>query len=186
MFDNEMRLALGALVGLVFEPLIGFGGKYPVITVFTASIIMATFSSVVTLWHTDLIGQAKMQKIMKAFNAELREARMKNQKTKVEKLMKMQPELMKMQTGTMGSSFKIMAYTFVIFISVFAWLGMFINALPYKIISVPWYFNVNLLSVNVIQSWFLLYSLGSIPFGFAIRSIGKIILLRRKLDAVGE
>lgn len=182
MFDPEMRMALGALVGVFLEPLIGFGGHYPVITLFLASIIMAVFSTAVTMWHTDLVEQARVQKIMSAFNKELREARMKKQTTKVDKLMKMQPELMKMQSSTMGSSFKIMAYTFVIFIAVFAWLGMFVNSLPYRIISVPWAFEVDLNSVHVMNSWFLLYSLGSIPFGIVIRALGKIVVLRRKLS----
>ncbi len=184
MFDPEMRFALGALVGIFLEPIIGFGGEYPVITLFLASIIMAAFSTIVTFWHTDLVRQARIQKIMSAFNKELREARMKKQTTRVEKLMKMQPELMKMQSSTMGSSFKIMAYTFVIFIAVFAWLGMFINALPYRMISVPWYLNVDLNSLHVFTSWFLLYSLGSIPFGMVIRAFGKIFLLKRKLRAM--
>lgn len=189
MFDPEMRLALGSLVGAILEPAIGFEGRYPVITLFLASIIMASFSTVVTMWHTDLVEQARIQRIMAAFNKELREARMKKQRTKVDKLMKMQPELMKMQSSTMGSSFKIIAYTFVIFIAVFAWLGMFVNAIPYRIVSVPWYFNVDLNSVHVLNSWFLIYSLGSIPFGMGIRSVGKIIVLRRKLvriEAEGE
>ncbi len=182
MFDNEMRMTLGALVGLLFEPLIGFGGHYPLITIFLASIIMGTFSTVVTLWHTDLIGQARMQKLMKAFNKTLREAQLKKQTTKVEKLKKMQPKLMKMQSSTMGSQWKIMAYTFVIFIAMFAWLGMFINAIPYRIISVPWYLNVNLFSSYVLQSWILLYSLASIPFSFAVRSAGKIFILKKRLN----
>ena len=184
MFDPEMRLALGALVGVFLEPIIGFGGRYPVITLFLASIIMATFSTIVTFWHTDIVEQARIQKIMSAFNKELREARMKKQTTKVDKLLKLQPELMKMQSGTMGSSFKIMSYTFVIFIAVFAWLGMFINSLPYRIISVPWYLNVDLNSNHVFTSWFLLYSLGSIPFGMVIRAFGKIFLLKRKLRSM--
>ena len=73
MFDSEMRLALGALVGLFMEPIIGFHGKYPLITLFLASIIMAAFSTTVTMWHTDLVEQARVQKIMSAFNKELRE-----------------------------------------------------------------------------------------------------------------
>lgn len=182
MFDNEMRMALGALVGLLFEPLIGFGGHYPLMTIFLASIIMGTFSTVVTLWHTDLIGQARMQEVMKAFNKTLREAQLKKQATKVEKLRKMQPKLMKMQTSTMGSQWKIMAYTFVIFIAMFAWLGTFISGIPYRMISVPWYPDVNLFSSYMLQSWILLYSLASIPFSFAVRSIGKIFILKKRLN----
>ena len=48
-------------------------------------------------------------------------------------------------------------------------------------ISVPWYFSVDLNSVHVMTSWTLLYFLSSIPFGVAIRSVGKIILLKKKL-----
>ncbi len=186
MFDREMRMALGALVGIFLEPLIGFGGRYPVMTLFLAAVIMSLFSNAVTLWHTDLVEQAKVQKIASEFNKELREARMKKQTTKVEKLMKMQPEIMKMQSGTMNSSMKIMAYTFVIFIAVFAWLGTYMHTISYPIISVPWALDVDLNSIHVMVSWSLFYFLSSIPFGVAIRSAGKVLILRRRLQSMEE
>jgi len=38
LFDPTLRSALGSLVGYGLEPLIGFGGKYPVFTLFLAEI----------------------------------------------------------------------------------------------------------------------------------------------------
>ena len=181
MFDNELRFALGALIGLVFYPLFGFGGRYILLTILLASITMGAFSSIVTLWHTDLIETARVQKVMNAFNKELRDARMNNKKTKLDKLMKMQPEIMKMQSSTMGSQWKIMAYTFVIFIAVFAWLYTMVMALQFRFITVPWSPEVPLLASYVFPVWVLLYSLISIPFGYVIRNIGKIYVLKKEV-----
>ena len=186
MFDNEMRMALGAIMGLLFYPLFGFEGKYILLTIFFASITMASFSSVVTFWHTDIVEQAKVQKVMAAFNKELREARMAKKTTKVDKLMKMQPEMMKLQTKAMSGQYKVMAYTMVIFISVFAWLYLMVEALPYRYITVPWSAQVNLMDKYVLQVWVLLYSLMSIPFGYMIRNMGKISILKKELANLEE
>ena len=186
MFDNEMRMALGAIVGLLFYPLFGFHGKYILLTIFFSSITMASFSSSVTFYHTDMVEQARAQKIVAEFNKVLREARMANKTTRVNKLMKMQPEIMQLQTKAMGGQYKVMAYTMVIFISVFAWLYLMVSALPYKYITVPWSMQVYLLDKYVLQVWVLLYSLMSIPFGFMIRNMGRIHILRNELRKMEE
>ncbi len=186
MFDNELRMALGAIVGIVFYPLFGFHGKYILLTIFLSSVTMAAFSSAVTFYHTDLVEQARVQKIMSAFNKELNAARMANKTTKVEKLRKIQPEMMQMQTKAMSGQYKVMAYTMVIFISVFAWLYLLVEALPYQYISVPWNMKVSLFSKYVLQVWVLLYSLMSIPFGYVIRNMGKIYIFKRELARLEE
>ena len=186
MFDNDLRMALGAIVGLLFYPLFGFHGKYLLLTIFFSSITMASCSSAVTFYHTDLVEQAKAQKIMGAFNKELREARMANRTTKVEKLMKMQPDMMKMQTKAMGGQYKVMAYTMVIFMAVFAWLYLMVTALPYKYVTVPWSMNVYLLDRYLFPVWVLLYSLMSMAFGSALRNMGKIHIFRAELRKMEE
>ncbi len=186
MFDNEVRMALGAIVGLLLYPLFGFEGKYILLTIFFSSITMASFSSVVTLWHTDFVEQAEVQKVIAAFNKELSEARMAKKATKVDKLMKMQPEMMELQTKAMSGQYKVMAYTMVIFISVFAWLYLMVEALPYKYITVPWSPQVYLMDKYVLQVWVLLYSLMSTPFGSIIRNMGKISILKKELASLEE
>ena len=186
MFDNELRMALGSIVGVLFYPLFGFQGKYIMLTILFSSISMAAFSSAVTFYHTDMVEQARAQKIMGAFNKELREARMAKKTTKVNKLMKMQPDMMKMQTKAMGGQYKVMAYTMVIFMAVFAWLYIMVVALPYKYVSVPWSEKAYLLDSYVFPVWVLLYSLMSMAFGSIIRNMGKIHILKTELNKTGE
>ena len=59
----------------VFYPLIGFGGKYPVLTLFCAGIIVVTLSSLLTNFFTDWIKMGEMQEMSKAFQAEITKAR---------------------------------------------------------------------------------------------------------------
>ena len=186
MFDNELRMALGAIVGLLFYPLFGFHGRYILLTIFFSSITMASFSSAVTFYHTDLVEQARAQKIVGEFNKVLREARMANKTTKVNKLLKMQPEIMQLQTKSMGGQYKVMAYTMVIFISVFAWLYLMVTALPYKYITVPWSMQVDLLHSYVFPAYVLVYSMMSIAFGSVIRNMGKIHILKNELRKMEE
>ncbi len=186
MFDNQLRMFLGSLVGLVFYPLFGFHGKYILLTILFSSITMASFSSAVTFYHTDFVEQARAQKIMSAFNKELREARMAKKTTKVDKLMKMQPDMMQMQTKAMGGQYKVMAYTMVIFMAVFAWIYIMVENLQYQYFSVPWEPRAYLLSRHVFPSWVLMYSLMSMAFGSVIRNMGKIYIFKSELRKLEE
>ncbi|MDR0334939.1 MAG: hypothetical protein LBH69_03540, partial [Methanomassiliicoccaceae archaeon] len=94
MFIPGVRSIVGGAVGVVFEPLIGFGGKYIVITLVLAGMIMIGVSTIIRSLLVDTMTQTRNQREMSAFNAELRKARMENNLYKIKKLTEMQPAMM--------------------------------------------------------------------------------------------
>ncbi|MCI0496931.1 MAG: hypothetical protein L0Z54_01365, partial [Thermoplasmata archaeon] len=59
IIDPEMRTGAGEAVGALLAPLIGFDGRYPVMTLIFASVLMVGFSSVMRHLMTDWYEQAR-------------------------------------------------------------------------------------------------------------------------------
>jgi uncharacterized membrane protein (DUF106 family) len=176
LFDTQLRQWLGDLVGVVFEPTVGFNGAMPVVTLFLTGIIMTGLTVVVRHFFTDYVSQAENQKIVGAFNKELRQARVENNKYKIKKLTEQQQKILKKSMDMSTTQMKLMPLTMLIVIPIFAWLDVFMRDLSNigtdvapiivpVIVNLPWAMNVDLLGTTLLPNWVLLYSLISIPFG---------------------
>jgi uncharacterized membrane protein (DUF106 family) len=165
LLDNSLRNALGQIVGYGLMPVIGFNYSYPVITLFLAGMIMTALTVIVRHFFTNYVEQAESQKIVNAFNKELRTARMENNKFKIKKLMEQQSKIMQRSLKTSATQLKLMPVTMIIIVPIFAWIAVFMYNVPSAIVSVPWAYNINLNAYTVLPNWVLLYSLASIPFG---------------------
>ena len=162
---------LGLYFGYVLEPLIGFNGKYPVVTLFCAGLIVVTMSSLLTNFFTDWKKMGESQETSRAFQKELSDARKKGNENRVKKLMKMQPEIMKRQTEASGGMMKPMVFLIIFIWPIFMWLRAFLADMPYYYFSVPWANQVSLFSwpFNFGQAWLWLYLIFSMVFGQLIR-----------------
>ncbi len=185
MFSEGARTATGDIVGVVLNPIIGFGGSSPAITILAASIITGVSTGVIRHVMVDWIDMARIQKTMKAFQSELKEARKNENNYKVKKLTELQPELMKMQAGMSGQQFKPMGVTMVIVIPMFAWLWNFIESLNVAVINAPWGATDLLESDPLfgwLPKWILIYSLFSIPIGQLVQKGLKAWEYSRELE----
>lgn len=162
---------LGLYFGYILEPLIGFNGKYPVVTLFCAGLIVVTMSSLLTNFFTDWKKMGESQETSRAFQKELSDARKKGNENRVKKLMKMQPEIMKRQTEASGGMMKPMVFLIIFIWPIFMWLRAFLADMPYYYFSVPWANQVSLFSwpFNFGQAWLWLYLIFSMVFGQLIR-----------------
>jgi uncharacterized membrane protein (DUF106 family) len=188
VFDQGLRTWLGSLVGLALEPLVGFNGTMPVVTLFLTGIIMAGLSVVLRHFFTDYVRQAESQKIVGAFNKELQKARVENNKYKIKKLTDEQPKIMKRSMDMSTGQMKMMPITMLAIIPIFAWLSVWINGLgPTAVVNLPWALNVELLhNPYWLPNWVLLYSLISIPTGQVLGRTLRFIEFRgriRELEA---
>jgi uncharacterized membrane protein (DUF106 family) len=165
LFDNNLRTALGTAVGYVLNPLVGFNFQYPVLTLFITGILMTGLTVLVRHFFTDYVEQAENQKIIGAFNQELRKARQSNNTYKTKKLMEQQQAIMQRSLKSSATQLKLLPATMIIVIPIFAWVAVFMANANSPIISVPWSASVDLLALNIFPNWVLLYSLVSIPFG---------------------
>jgi len=182
MLNQSIRTLLGELVGLVLYPLIGFDSQYPLVTLLLAGLLMVTLSIVVRSLFTDYVEQARTQKIMNAFNQELRQARLENNLYKIKKLTEKQQEVMSKSMEMSSQQLKLMPLTLLFIIPIFAWVSVFVADLPSSLISVPWSLEVDLNGVNVLPNWILLYTLVSIPFGQLLTRLIRYLQFKKKVD----
>ncbi|MDH3365356.1 MAG: EMC3/TMCO1 family protein [Thermoplasmata archaeon] len=182
LFDNNIRQGLGKIVGVALMPLVGFGGEYPVFTLVGTGLIMTLFSVTVRHLFIDWTSMARNQRIMSAFQKEMREARTTNNTFKLKKLTELQPQMTAQQMKSMQSQFKLMPITMIVIIPIFAWLANFVYLdISSTIFSVPWEFNASMKSSNILPNWVLLYSLVTLPFGQILQRALKYFSFSRKL-----
>lgn len=182
LFDPTLRNGLGAIVGYGLEPVVGFGGQYPVVTLFTTGMIMTGLTIVIRHFFIDYVEQIRSQKIVAAFNKELRQAKMENNTFKTKKLMEQQAKILQKSMSVTSSQLKLMPITLIIVIPIFAWLSVFMSHMVSTAFSVPWAFNADLSAAVVLPAWILLYSLISLPFGqFLMRTL-RYFSFRKRLN----
>jgi uncharacterized membrane protein (DUF106 family) len=183
MFDQSLRQSLGAAVGVVLEPIVGFHGHNAVLTLFLTGLLMGFFSIVVRHFFVDWIEQARIARITSAFQKEFREARLTNNTYKIKKLTELQPQIMSQSLKTSQTQMKLMPVTMLVIIPVFAWLANFVYLdLPSTMLSVPWSLDVNMRDSSVLPNWVLLYSLLTLPFTQVLQKSLKFFSFRKRLE----
>jgi uncharacterized membrane protein (DUF106 family) len=167
---------LGYYFGIVLEPLIGFNGNYPLLTLFFSGIIVVVLSSLLTNFFTDWIKMGESQETTRSFQKEITKARKEGDTNKVNKLMKMQPEIMKKQTDASSGMMKPMVFLIIFIWPIFMWLRAYLGDLPHYFFTVPWANSVSLFyKPFLMQAWLWLYLIFSMVFGQLIRQGLKII-----------
>ena len=189
LFDPGMSQNFGALAGYILFPVIGFGGRYPVLTILIAGMMTTGISSILRDHYTDWIRMVRTQKTTAAWQKALREAMRKGNRSEVQKLNKIREGFMKDQMNIQVNSMKPLAWTFFLFIVLFAWLNVFVNSTLVttggQYFAVPWAPNVFVSQAFVLPSWVLLYSLLALPVGQILTRVLKYLRFRKKLEAMG-
>ena len=182
LFTPDLRMAIGNAVGLAFYPAVGFSGLFPIITLMLAGLLMIFLSTILRHFFVDWVSQARNQKIVSAFQKELRKARLEHNLYKIKKLTEVQGEIMQKSMSGMNSQMKLMPVTMAVIIPVFAWLYIFVSFdVPTTMISVPWHWNTDLNASSMLPNWILLYSLVTLPFGQVLARVLKYFSFRKRL-----
>jgi uncharacterized membrane protein (DUF106 family) len=170
--DPNISSFIAVSLNTVFYPLIGFDGAFPVLTLVLAGAIVVTLSSFFQNLFTDWKKMGESQEITRAFQKEMQKARKEGNTNKVQKLMKMQPQIMKRQTEASSGMMKPMFFLFIFIVPIFMWLRFFLGNLEYFYFTVPWTTNVSLFDKPIgflWQAWLWLYLVFSMVFGQIIR-----------------
>jgi uncharacterized membrane protein (DUF106 family) len=168
--------ALGNLVGIALEPLIGFNRASPILTVFLAGIIVVTMSSLLTNFFTDWKKMAESQEIGRAYQKEITEARKTGNTNRVQKLMKMQPQIMKRQTEASGGMMKPMVFLMIFIFPIFMWLRAYLGSMSYYYFTVPWADRISLFDTTLPGgAWLWVYLVFSMIIGQIIRQALKLV-----------
>lgn len=196
------RAAIGGALDFVFQ-YIAFDGKYPVVTLIIAGIIMITVSTLIRSVLSDPIQMAKNQQIQSDFNKEFRQARMENNLFKMKKLQEMQPQIMAMSMEASTQQMKVMPISMIVLLPVYAWVWYFINpadagggnyfgleslsGMEHALVNIPWSegFNLNEMLMGFFPAWIIIYTMVSMPVGQIENRLLRLYFLRkhlRKLD----
>ena len=176
--DPNIISFLAVTLDSVFYPLIGFNGAYPVLTLVLAGTIVVSLSSFFQNLFTDWKKMGESQEVTKAFQKEMQKARKDGNTNRVNKLMKMQPQIMRRQTEASSGMMKPMFFLFIFIVPIFMWLRFFLGNLEYFYFTVPWTTGVSLFDKPVSflwQTWLWLYLVFSMVFGQIIRQALKWI-----------
>jgi len=189
IMDPNARTALGGAVGGLFTPLFGFGGEFPVWTLFACSLVLIVFTTTVRHFFTNWVDQGRQKHLSSWVQSQAREVRLKGNVTKLRRLNQYQSEMMKKSTDTMGSQMKTTLVTIVIAMAIFLWLGVFMyTGTVTHFISTPWDTTVDYNQpgpfLHIIPNWILFYSVLSIPLGQVLGALLKIWSFRRKLRSL--
>ena len=169
---------LGYYFGLVLYPVIGFNGNFPILTLFFSGLIVVLLSSLLTNFFTDWKKMGESQEISRAFQREITKARREGNTNRVNKLMKMQPEIMRRQTEASGGMMKPMVFLIIFIWPIFMWLRNFLTFdVSHYHFTLPWSSGVPLISNNtfIMQAWLWLYLVFSLVLGQLLRQGLKYI-----------
>ncbi len=191
LFDNNLREATGRVVGVVMNPVVGFGGAYPVLTIVLAGSLMVILTTLLRHFTTDWLEMAKTQGYMRAFQKEMAEARKENNTYRLKKLQDKQPEVLMEQQKMSTKQLKTMPMTMILVIPLFAWLFTFVSGLDYRFYSTPWNAEVTMFGTegflfgsSLFPHWILLYMVLSIPFGAVVQKAMKYISWKERWQKV--
>ncbi len=191
MIDPALRATAGSIVGFVMEPLVGFDGRYPTLTIILTGLIMIFLTTILRHVFIDWVHMAKVQNTMKAFQKEFNKARKEKDTKRINELQKVQPKVMGLQAEMTGSQMKPMAFSMLIVVPLFAWLWEFITIFDYHFFTAPWNLHVNFFTregivfgTSILPHWILLYSVMSIPFGQILQKTLKVYSWRDRLHHV--
>ena len=191
------RAQIGQILNYGLEPLLGFGGQMPVLTLIVAGLLMITLSTVIRTLLTDSVAQARNQKISSDFSKEMRQARLENNLYKLKKLQEEQPKMTAKSMESSTQMMKLMPVTMVVVIPIYAWIGYFLGD-PYYMIDgmqVESIVPVELLTINIpwgeadlvgrvmgmLPTWIIIYTMISLPIGQLESRAIRFFLLRKRL-----
>ncbi len=183
LFIPGLRTALGVAAGFVLNPLFSFGGKYPIYTILASGFVLTLINVWARHHYTDWIKMARVQAKMKAFNKVYREAMMKQDMAKMEKLKKLQTQYMAESMESQSQMMKATTITFLIVIAIFSWLWIFMQGIAsYTLMAVPWSFAVDMNQSLIFPYWLWIYSAVTMPLAWVVQYIFKYFEFRKKLE----
>lgn len=196
LFETGTRYGVAQAVGYVLGPLIGFGGKQPLLTMFFAAAFEMILTALAYNYTTDWIKAARVQKWSAALRKVQMAAMRSGKKDRIEALKEHQATLARLSTEVSFAQLKGMAITWFLVIAIYSWVFLFL-ADPsgyHTVISAcasgnnctTVMVNIGTSSFNLlgdligpIQAWFLVFSLYTVPLSLIFRRLLKHYKLSR-------
>lgn len=180
--NPSVRNTVVGAMNVALLPTIGFAGRYPVITIMIAELIVVLVGTTLRILFTDFVAQARMQKIMSALRKIQRDAFRTRDQDKIKRLQAIQSRYLMENTQIMNKQFKILPITLIIIFPLFTWLGVFLYSLPYPAFTLPWAARSYLDRTYILfPEWVYLYAILGIPFTQIYQRALRYFMLKRRL-----
>lgn len=186
LFDTGTRNLVAGALDALFSPSIALGGQRPLVTMFLAAALEMMITAVASNYTTDWTKQARVQKWSSALGKATREALRSGKKDRIDALKQHQGTLQKLSAEVTFAQLKSMAITWFLIIAIYTWVGLFVGL--HTVIH-PASTIVNIAGANVnltgglgglpIPTWFVLFSLFTIPLSLVFRRVLKHYSLSR-------
>jgi uncharacterized membrane protein (DUF106 family) len=185
IFDTSYRNGVATAFGFALQPLIGFGFRYPLLTMFCAALIEMALTALAYNWATDWVKTSRIQSWSAALRKVQMEAIRSGKKDRINALKPHQSEITKLSSELSISQLKGMAVTWFLVIAIYTWVGLFLAQAPTAATNVDLggshvdLLGHFLLGPFPIPYWIVLFSLYTFPLSYVLRRALKHYSLRR-------
>lgn len=175
-----LRMLLADSAGLAIEPVLPFHEQYFVPTVFIVGASIMAVNTVIRAYFIDPIKQAHFSHRQRQVSRQIREAQMARDTARVEKMQKLQMEMMPEQLANQSAMMRPMMFTIVFIIAIFSWIQSEVETFRVSFVSLPWVpmwsFNERILWI--FPAWIATYITMSAPLSRIIDRHLKILRFR--------
>lgn len=196
LFDTSTRYGVALAFDHAFSPLIGFGGNYPMLTMFLAAVLEMLLTALAYNYTTDWVKAARVQKWSAALRKVQMAALRSGKKDRIDALQEHQQTLARLSTEVSFAQLKGMAITWFLVIAIYSWVYLFlvptggfltIVHAQHTVITLGGGTSFNLAGPTfqgfpILQNWFIVFSLFTIPLSLIFRRILKHYTLARSLQ----
>ena len=192
IFDTGTREGVALAFDRALSPLIGFGGQYPLLTMLLAAAFEMLLTAVAYNYTTDWVKAARVQKWSAALRKVQLAAMRSGKKDRIAALQEHQQTLARLSTEVSFAQLKGMAITWFLVIALYTWVYLFLIAVPGAATVVHAQNTVVHLGAGsfdlaaptfqgfaVLQNWFLVFTLYTVPLSLIFRRLLKHYSLAR-------
>ena len=183
MMFPGMRNSLSDGAGTVIEPfLFGTLGleQFFVPTVFILGSSIMIVNTVIRSFFMDPLKQAHHSHRSKQISQQMREARMSRDTAKIDKMQKLQMEMMPEQMAMQGAMMKPMMFTMIFIIGIFSWMADTVIDFRVDYVSLPWQpmWGFENRIMWIFPAWIATYITMSAPLGRIVDRHLKLLRYR--------
>ena len=183
MMFPGIRTSLSDGAGIAIEPLL-FGtlglDEYFVPTVFILGSSIMIVNTIIRSFFMDPLKQAHHSHRSKQISQQMREARMSRDTAHIEKMQKLQMEMMPEQMAMQGAMMKPMMFTMIFIIGIFSWMADTVLEFRVDYVSLPWQpmWGFENKVMWVFPAWIATYITMSAPLGRIVDRHLKLLRYR--------
>lgn len=170
MFNRGWRMQLAHVAGHILGPAVGFGGKYPVLTVALTAALLVVLGTAIRQLGSNAVEDARETHRLHVLAKALRGRGATDMRNERE-------ELLRVQQRRQMREFRRMPFSLLMAAPLFLWLAGFVARYPAA--SMPWNPAADLSGRVLLPNWVVLQLGISIPLGGLLSRGVRLLQLRR-------